>query len=58
MKITNFFYNTFIELYLALTLILWAIGACTLVIPFLWYVLGGDYFYIKDYIEDTRDNKI
>ena len=55
--ITNFIYNIFIEFILLISILIWILLACTIVIPLLWN-LDGDYFYIKDFIENMRSNKL
>lgn len=58
MKITNFIYNTIIELVIIFCIIIWFICGCTIIIPLLWNMGGQDYWYITDFINDMRYNKI
>lgn len=57
--INTFLYNTLIELYILICLILWIVMGCTIVIPFVWNAIeGGGYFRLNDWIKTTREGKL
>jgi hypothetical protein len=56
--LVNFIYNTIIEMAILVCILIWVLLACTIIIPLLWNLGMGDYFYIKDFIQNMRMNKI
>jgi len=56
--INNFLYNSFLEILIFFIIVVWFIGACTIIIPFVCMIMGDDYFYLKPTIDNIRDNKI
>lgn len=55
---TKYLYNFIIELILFIAIGLWIIIGATIFIPFIWNLDGGEYFNIKEFIENFKDYKI
>lgn len=56
--IVNFIHNTILEVVILVFLLLWVIGGATILLPLYTYLVGLDYWCVKDIIECIRDNKI
>jgi len=56
--ITDFLYNTMIEFFILMGIILWFIIGCTFFIPLLYNAADGDYWDISSFIKDMRLGKI
>ena len=56
--INNLIYNTAIEFAIFILIVLWVLIAFTVVIPFICYLGGAEYFDIKNIIINMRYNKI
>lgn len=56
--INNFIYNTILEIFIFLLILLWLTIVFSIVVPFAFFISGEDYFNLRDGIIELRSYKI